>query len=79
MLFLDIPHFTDGWLMSISSYTAFSHLILLFRLHVHNEKAKVIPHPDKSTIFVWPSLGNEEWTKVEVAMRDLILAIHSHR
>ena len=69
----------DDWLKSISSYTAFSRLILLLRgLHVNNEKAKIILHPDKSTItephFVWPSLSDEEWIKVEVAMKDLILA-----
>jgi len=69
----------DDWLKSISSYTAFSRLILLLRaLHVNNEKAKVILHPDKSTItephFVWPSLSDEEWIKVEVAMKELILA-----
>lgn len=70
----------DDWLKSISSYTAFSRLILLLRgLHVNNEKAKIILHPDKSTItephFVWPSLGDEEWIKVEVAMKDVILAV----
>jgi hypothetical protein len=67
-------------LKSISSYTAFSRLILLLRgLHVNNEKGKIILHPDKSTItephFVWPSLSDEEWIKVEVAMKDLILAV----
>jgi len=55
-------------------------LILLLRgLHVNNEKAKIILHPDKSTItephFVWPSLSDEEWIKVEVAMKELILAV----
>jgi hypothetical protein len=75
-----ISRLSDDWLKSISSYTAFSRLILLLRgLHVNNEKAKVILHPDKSTItephFVWPSLGDEEWIKVEVAMKDLILAV----
>lgn len=69
----------DDWLKSISSYTAFSRLILLLRgLHVNNEKAKIILHPDKSTItephFVWPTLSDEEWIKVEVAMKELILA-----
>lgn len=73
----------DDWLKSISSYTAFSRLILLLRgLHVNNEKAKVILHPDKSTItephFVWPSLTDEEWIKVEVAMKELILAVNKH-
>lgn len=70
----------DDWLKSISSYTAFSRLILLLRgLHVNNEKAKVILRPDKNTItephFVWPSLSDEEWIKVEVALKDLILAV----
>lgn len=70
----------DDWLKSVSSYTAFSRLILLLRgLHVNNEKAKIILHPDKSTItephFVWPTLTDDEWIKVEVAMKDLILAV----
>jgi pre-mRNA-processing factor 8 len=69
----------DDWLKSISSYTAFSRLILLLRgLHVNNEKAKIILHPDKNTItephFVWPSLSDDDWIKVELAMKDLILA-----
>ncbi|KAF7327512.1 Pre-mRNA-processing-splicing factor 8 [Mycena kentingensis (nom. inval.)] len=68
----------DDWLKSISSYTAFSRLILLLRgLHVNNEKAKIILHPDKNTITephsVWPSLTDEDWIKVEVAMKELIL------
>ena len=72
----------DDWLKSISSYTAFSRLILLLRgLHVNNEKAKIILHPDKATItephFVWPTLSDEEWIKVEVAMKELILAVSS--
>jgi len=48
-------------------------------LHVNNEKAKIILHPDKSTItephFVWPTLSDEEWIKVEIAMKELILAV----
>src|ERR1700710_2544401 len=70
----------DDWLKSVSSYTAFSRVILLLRgLHVNNEKAKIILHPDKSTVtephFVWPTLTDDEWIKVEVAMKDLILAV----
>lgn len=69
----------DDWLKSISSYTAFSRLILLLRgLHVNNEKAKIILRPDKSTVtephYVWPTLSDDEWIKVEVALKDLILA-----
>jgi pre-mRNA-processing factor 8 len=77
------PSSTDDWLKSISSYTAFSRLILLLRgLHVNNMKAKIILHPDQSTItephFVWPSLS-DEWIKVEVATKDLILAVGVQR
>ncbi|KAJ5070282.1 intein-containing pre-mRNA-processing-splicing factor 8 precursor [Anaeramoeba ignava] len=69
----------DDWLSTISSYTAFSRLILILRaLHVNNEKARMILKPTKLTItkphHVWPSLTDEEWVKVEVALKDLILA-----
>ncbi|KAK4686129.1 pre-mRNA-processing factor 8, partial [Tremellales sp. Uapishka_1] len=69
----------DDWLKSISSYTAFSRLILILRaLHVNNEKAKIILRPDKNTItesyHIWPTLSDDEWMKVEVALKDLILA-----
>ena len=69
----------DDWLKTISSYTAFSRLILILRaLHVNNERTKIILKPDKTTIteahHIWPSLSDEEWIKVEVALKDLILA-----
>lgn len=39
----------DDWLRSISSYTAFSRLVLILRaLHVNNDKAKMLLRPDKS-------------------------------
>merc|ERR1712036_180711 len=42
------------------------------------EKTKMILKPDKSTVtephHVWPSLPDEDWIKVEVALKDLILA-----
>jgi len=41
----------DDWLTSISSYTAFSRIILILRaLHVNNEKARMILKPNKSII-----------------------------
>eukprot|EP01116_Phalansterium_solitarium_P013287 TRINITY_DN3060_c0_g1_i1.p1 TRINITY_DN3060_c0_g1~~TRINITY_DN3060_c0_g1_i1.p1 ORF type:complete len:1968 (+),score=834.25 TRINITY_DN3060_c0_g1_i1:213-6116(+) len=41
----------DDWLKTISSYTAFSRLILILRaLHVNMEKTKVLLKPDKATI-----------------------------
>lgn len=69
----------DDWLKTISSYTAFSRLILILRaLHVNNERTKIILKPDKTTItephHIWPTLSDDEWIKVEVALKDLILA-----
>lgn len=69
----------DDWLKTISSYTAFSRLILILKaLHVNNDRAKMILKPDKTTIteahHIWPSLSPTEWINVEVALKDLILA-----
>ena len=69
----------DDWLRTISSYTAFSRLILILRaLHVNNDRTKIILKPDKTTItephHIWPTLSDDEWIKVEVALKDLILA-----
>jgi pre-mRNA-processing factor 8 len=69
----------DDWLKTISSYTAFSRLILILRgLHVDIDRVKMILRPDKSVVtephHVWPSLSDEQWIKVEVALKDLILA-----
>lgn len=59
----------DDWLKSISSYTAFSRLILILRaLHVNNEKAKMLLKPDKTIVtephHIWPSLSDDQWMKV---------------
>ncbi|KAM7446265.1 Pre-mRNA-processing-splicing factor8 [Porites harrisoni] len=69
----------DDWLKTISSYTAFSRLILILRaLHVNADRTKVLLKPDKTTItephHIWPTLTDEEWVPVEVALKDLILA-----
>jgi len=69
----------DDWLTSISSYTAFSRLILILRaLHVATDRAKMILKPDRSVVtqphHVWPTLTDEQWIKVEVSLKDLILA-----
>ncbi|KAJ4816432.1 Pre-mRNA-processing-splicing factor [Rhynchospora pubera] len=74
----------DDWLKSISSYTAFSRLILILRaLHVNNEKAKMLLKPDKTIVtephHIWPSLTDEQWMKVEVALRDLILSDYAKK
>ena len=58
-------------LQTISSYTAFSRVILIMRgMHINPDKTKVILKPDKTTItephHIWPSLGDEDWIKVRV-------------
>ncbi|KAJ4363928.1 pre-mRNA-splicing factor 8 [Neocucurbitaria cava] len=68
----------DEWLKTISSYTAFSRLILILRaLHVNQDKTKLLLRPDKTVVtqehHIWPSLSDEDWIKVEVQLRDLIL------
>ena len=68
----------DEWLKSISSYTAFSRLILILRaLHVNQDKTKLLLRPEKSVItqehHIWPTLSDDDWVKVEVQLRDLIL------
>ena len=68
----------DEWLKTISSYTAFSRLILILRaLHVNTDKTKLLLRPDKTVItqahHIWPTLSDEDWIKVEVQLRDLIL------
>ncbi|KAK1441956.1 pre-mRNA splicing factor prp8 [Babesia gibsoni] len=74
----------DDWLKSISSYTAFSRLILILRaLHVNTERTKVLLKPTKTTVtlphHVWPSLTDTEWINCEVALKDLILADYAKR
>ncbi|KAF1955064.1 PROCN-domain-containing protein [Byssothecium circinans] len=68
----------DEWLKTISSYTAFSRLILILRaLHVNQDKTKLLLRPDKTVItqehHIWPSLEDQQWMKVETELKDLIL------
>ena len=62
----------DDWLKTISSYTAFSRLILILRaLHVNVDKARMLLKPDKSITtephHVWPTLTDEQWIKARSA------------
>nr|CCA15592.1 PRP8 premRNA processing factor 8 homolog (S. cerevisiae) putative [Albugo laibachii Nc14]CCA16349.1 PREDICTED: similar to CG8877PA putative [Albugo laibachii Nc14] len=68
----------DDWLNTITSYTAFSRLILILRaLHVSSDRTKMILRPDATTTtqphHIWPTLSDEQWLKVEVQLKDLIL------
>lgn len=60
-------------------FQAFSRLILILRaLHVNTERTKVLLKPDKTTLtephHIWPTLTDDDWIKVEVQLKDLILA-----
>ena len=68
----------DDWLKTISSYTAFSRLILMLgSMHVNGDKTTALLKPDKGTVtlphHIWPSFTDEEWITTEVSMKDLIL------
>jgi pre-mRNA-processing factor 8 len=74
----------DDWLKSISSYTAFSRLCLILRaLHLNNEKANMLLKPDETIVtepdHIWPSLSDDQWMKVEVALRDLNLSDYAKK
>jgi hypothetical protein len=74
----------DDWLKTISSYTAFSRLVLILRaLHVNVDKARMVLKPDKTIVtephHIWPSLTDEQWIKVEIALKDLILADYAKK
>ncbi|KAA0160516.1 hypothetical protein FNF31_04225 [Cafeteria roenbergensis] len=68
----------DDWLGSISPFTAFTRLVLILRaLHVSTDRTKEVLRPDTTTVtqpqHVWPTMTDDEWTKVEVQLKDLIL------
>lgn len=68
----------DDWLKSVSSYTAFSRLMLILRsLHVNVDKARGIMKPNKTIVtkpnHIWPTLNDDEWIKVEVELKNLVI------
>jgi pre-mRNA-processing factor 8 len=68
----------DEWLKSVSSFTAFSRLMLILRaLHVNVDKARSIMRPNKTIVtkpnHIWPTLSDEEWIKVEVELKNLVI------
>lgn len=78
-------NFYDDWLSgSISSFTAFSRIILLLRaLGINQERTNMILRPDASIVtqshHIWPTLTAEQWIDVEAQLRDLILNDYSKK
>jgi pre-mRNA-processing factor 8 len=66
------------WLKMFSFYGAFLSLIFIPRgLYVYVDKVKMILRPGKSVAephHVWSTLTDEKWNKIEVALKDLVLA-----
>ena len=59
----------DDWLQTISSFTAFSRLILILTaFQVNTDRTKIVLKPDKYTepYHLWPSFKGEEWIMIEV-------------
>lgn len=52
-------------------------------MHVNNDRTKIILKPDKNVKtqphHIWPTLTDEEWVKVEVELRNLILADYAKK
>ena len=78
----DLFNLYDDWLESISSYTAFSRLILILRaLKLNAVQTAAILRPTADTItqphHIWPTFTAEQWIEVEHNLTDLILAYYS--
>ena len=74
----------DDWLNNVSSFTAFSRVILILRaLHVNMDRTRAILKPHKGVItkpnHIWPTLTDEEWIKVEVDMKNLVINDYSRK
>ena len=52
-------------------------------MHINTERAKIILKPDKNTItlphHIWPNLTGEQWARVEVELKNLILADYAKK
>lgn len=74
----------DDWLKTCGGYTAFFRLLLILRaLNVSPDRARVVLKPTKDTVtephHIWPSFTDEEWVKVEVELKNLVLADYARR
>lgn len=68
----------DDWLESITAYTAFSRVILLFRaLDINADRTNLILQADSNTVTalhnLWPSFSDEQWMDIESQLTNLIL------
>jgi len=69
----------DDWLEHVSSFTAFSRLVLILHaMNINSSKAQLALKSGatgpKQPNHVWPTMSQEEWPNVEVELRNIILA-----
>ena len=74
----------DNWLDHVNSFTAFSRLCLIMRaLHVSADKTRMLlkgaASGPKIANYVWPSIEPDDWPKVEIELKNLILADFAKR
>nr|UXY87508.1 splicing factor Prp8 [Cryptomonas sp.] len=67
----------DNWLDSVSSFTAFSRLLLILKcIDINMEKIETIfnefEHKDQIGYF-WPKFPDEKWIKIEIILKDMII------
>lgn len=81
---VDFFNMYDDWLESVSPFTAFTRLVLILRaIHVDEDKGKMLLTLDASVVTdprrIWPSFTVDQWMRVEVALRDLILSDYAEK
>lgn len=68
----------DNWLENVSNFTGFNRTILILRaLHVDARKSSLLlkeSSKEKEPTFIWPKILLEDWMKVEIDLKNLILA-----
>jgi pre-mRNA-processing factor 8 len=75
----------DDWLESISSFTAFSRLILILKaIKINFKEVKTIFNQFKTSSMensnrIWPNIRDEKWVKLEITLKDIIIDNYCYR
>ena len=68
----------DNWLKTISTFTAFSRLLLILKaIKINLEEVRIIFNQFENLInnnnYLWPDITDEKWMKLEIALKDIII------
>nr|UXY88006.1 splicing factor Prp8 [Cryptomonas curvata] len=75
----------DNWLESISSFTAFSRLLLILKaIKINYKEVKIIFNQFKipfkeNNDRLWPEITDKQWVKLEIALKDIIVDNYCYR